>query len=169
MSYDVNSLRVGACRIIFGGYDLGYSKDGVTVDVKTTTRRQDIDHFTFVETQEIVVKREVSAKASFIESNFSTLKLLTGRANLFTNVIGGVNQLSLPVAAGFAMHNSGQELRLRPIERDYNDSSEDLTFVNAVWSGNITYTSKVDEVRMFNVEFMAYRDPTSDVLFKFGP
>ena len=166
MANDPNAIRLGASRIFYGGVDFGFTHDGTTVEIKTTTKRMDVDHFGVVETIEVVLRREASIKFNAVETTVANLKLLFGGTSLRTTT-ATQDYLSLPVSAGFSMPQTANLLRLHPVDRALSDVTEDIVFPKAIWSGNTQFTAKVDEIRMFSVEFVAYRDE-GDYLFRFG-
>jgi hypothetical protein len=61
-----------------------------------------------------------------------------------------------------------QELRLHPINKAAGDLSEDFIIPLAGTGGALNYAYKVDDERVFNVEFTAYPDPVTKKLYTFG-
>lgn len=68
MPSDTKNVKLGVCQIKFGGYDLGYTKGGVEIDVKTETKKIMVDQFGNSEINEQIIGRTVSIKAPLAES-----------------------------------------------------------------------------------------------------
>jgi hypothetical protein len=57
---DTKNVRLGVCKITFGGVDLGYTKGGVEATVKTDTHKVNVDQFGKSTINEQIIGREVS-------------------------------------------------------------------------------------------------------------
>ena len=77
MANNPNSIRLGACRVRWGGRDLGLTKGGVDVEVKAETKTIDVDQFGKTIVQEYVMGRTVMVKVPFAETDLDTLYSLT--------------------------------------------------------------------------------------------
>lgn len=61
-----------------------------------------------------------------------------------------------------------QELRLHPVTKPADDLSEDFIVPMAGTAGALNFAYKVDDERVYNVEFAGYPDPTTNRLFMVG-
>lgn len=167
MPFDANQIRLGAARVLLDGLDLGFTYDGVTIDVRTTSKRVEIDHFGPIEVRDVVSRRETSIKFNVAETALYNLALsLWGAATV--DFTATPNNLQLPFGVGTLLNTSAPRLlELHPIDRDYTDCTENFRFLNAAWSGNVGFAFKVDQQRVFAVEFFAYPDQFGN-LFMFG-
>lgn len=168
MPYDVSGLSLAAANISYNGVPLGFTRDGVQIDIKTTTKRQEIDHFGTVESNDVVLRREASIKFKLVELTSSSFLTATGGSTSQTHQVNGNPVFTLPIGAGSLIHNTHGSLRIHPVDRLDNDTTNDFLFPNAAWSGTLTHNHRYDEVRTITVEFFAYRDPTTDILFLYG-
>lgn len=73
MSNNPNNIRLSACRVRWGGRDLGLTKGGVDVTIKTDTKVITVDQFGQSIMNEYVVGRSVIIKCPFAETDIDTL------------------------------------------------------------------------------------------------
>jgi hypothetical protein len=55
----VKNIKLGACKVSFGGQDLGYTKGGVEVEVSTETLKVTVDQLGQTTISELVQGRNV--------------------------------------------------------------------------------------------------------------
>lgn len=102
MASDTKNVKLGVCQIKFGGYDLGYTKGGVEIEVKTETKKVMVDQFGNSEVNEYILGRSCTAKIPLAETTLPNLVEIMPGATLSTS--GGaaasatVTFGSLPVA-----------------------------------------------------------------------
>lgn len=70
---NTNNVRLGPCRVFFGGVDLGYTQGGVEVEVKTETHPVMVDQFGKSLINELILGRTVSVKAPLAETTLDNL------------------------------------------------------------------------------------------------
>lgn len=70
---NTNNVRLGVCRVFFGGVDLGYTQGGVDVEVKTTTHQVMVDQFGKSVINEIILSRDVTVKVPLAETTLDNL------------------------------------------------------------------------------------------------
>jgi hypothetical protein len=276
MASNTKNVKLGVCKVSFGGYDLGYTKGGVEVSVKTDTHKVNVDQFGKTPINEYIMGREVHVKVPMAETTLENLVqvmpgavlttdavkasitsgAITGQfaandtliiggvvftwkvvavtpldiaigltlaaslANLATEVsnyaglaitatatattftltsdntgvagnliavtktgvgatftlgatlAGGtdavVSNVIVPTAIGVSLLNIAQRLVLHPIANAATDFSEDFIVFLAATSGALTYAYKLEDERVFNVEFAGFPDPTTSRLFAIG-
>lgn len=73
MASDTRNVRLGVCQIKFGGYDLGYTKGGVEIEVKTETKKIMVDQFGNSEINEYILGRTCMVKVPMAETTLYNL------------------------------------------------------------------------------------------------
>lgn len=275
---DTRNVKLGVCRITWGGVDLGYTKGGVEVEIASETHKVMVDQFGSSEINEYVMGRTCRVKAPLAETTVENLQRImpgatltvtgsgtaaTGSynfsgqpANGDTITVNGVvftfkttpvdptdieigatladtlaaavivlnassdfrvnvatyseddvsidvaydtagtagNTFSLAAdgstisvtgatltggveakrkatvtnAIGVSLLDTARELVLHPIAKADSDRSDDFTVPLANTAGQASFAYKLDEERIFNVEFSGYPNPTTKVLFIVG-
>lgn len=89
MASDTKNVKLGVCQVKFGGYDLGYTKGGVEVEVKTETKKVMVDQFGNSEINEYILGRTCMAKIPMAESTIYNLAKIMPGASL--SLSGGAN------------------------------------------------------------------------------
>lgn len=281
MASSTRNVKIGVCKVQFGGLDLGYTQGGVEVTVKTDTHKVNIDQFGKTTVNEYLMGRDVSAKvplaettlqnlaatmpgatltyvgganavatitiatqptagqtilingvtitfkatgtallvnnevdlgaaaantctnlAAFINASYTLSGILSATAattivtvtavykgldgNLITlangtatvpvystpTLITGAEPTSVSIVStsgiGVDLLSKAKELRFHPQGKANGDVSDDFVIPLAATPGALTFAYKLEDERIFNIEFMGYPDPTSGVLFKLG-
>jgi hypothetical protein len=70
---NTNNVRLGVCKVLFGGVDLGYTQGGVDVEVKTETHQVLVDQYGKSVINEIILGRTVSVKVPLAETTLDNL------------------------------------------------------------------------------------------------
>lgn len=70
---DTRNVKLGVCKVIYGGVDLGYTKGGVEVTVETETRKGTVDQFGSTAINEQIMGRSVAAKVPLAETTLDNL------------------------------------------------------------------------------------------------
>lgn len=70
---DTKNVKLGICKVFFGGVDLGYTQGGVDVEVKTDTHVVNVDQFGKSPVNEIIMGRSVSVKVPMAETTLDNL------------------------------------------------------------------------------------------------
>lgn len=107
----------------------------------------------------------------------NSFTLVTGTASTAVTMSGATlsggsnstgKKVSVETGVGFDLLTLAHELRLHPLGKTDDDLSEDFIVPLAGNAGGLSFAYKVDEERVFNVEFVGYPDPVTKVLYKFG-
>ena len=96
---------------------------------------------------------------------------VTGTAVTVIAMSGGVDpiqRVDVTTALGINLLDTAQPLILHPTANAVTDLSEDFTIPLAGTAGAITFAYKVDQERIYNVEFSGYPDPATSRLFAVG-
>ncbi|WP_431854308.1 hypothetical protein [Azospirillum sp.] len=70
---DAKNVKMGVCKITYGGVDLGYTKGGVDVEVATETHKVTVDQFGSTEVNEYIMGRNVKVKVPLAETTLENL------------------------------------------------------------------------------------------------
>lgn len=73
MASDIKNVKLGVCKVTFDGVDLGYTKGGVEVSVKTETHKVMVDQFGKTPINEYIMGREVQVKCPLAETTLENL------------------------------------------------------------------------------------------------
>lgn len=278
MASKTENVKLGVCRVIFDGNDLGYTKGGVEVEVTTETHSVEVDQFGRSPINEYVLGRSVMAKVPLAETTLDNLVRImpgatmieTGGAkatgtitfadvpsdgdtvtingvtftakttpsadyqfavgasataagdnlvaaiaavqelelldagfvnaagtitvtfdvygtdgNAFTLAKNGTNiavsgamltgganstgaMVSVPTGIGIDLLSIAKKLVLHPKGLADNDRSEDFVIPKAMTPGALQFSFKLDEERIYNVQFKGYPDSVTERLFIVG-
>lgn len=158
------NVKIGVCKITYGGVDLGYTKGGVEVEVTTDTHKVTVDQFGNTPIKEYIMGRQIVVRAPLAETTIENLQLTMPG----TTVSGtDTKQADVSVGTGVDLLDVAEELRLHPVGLEEDDESEDLVIPRAATAGAMRFAYKLDEERVFNVEFTGYPDEDG-LLFTFG-
>lgn len=158
------NVKIGVCKITYGGVDLGYTKGGVEVEVTTDTHQVTIDQFGNTPIKEYIMGRQIVVRAPLAETTIENMSL-----TMPGTTVSGLDgkKANVSVGTGVDLLDIADELRIHPVGLDESDESEDLVIPLAATAGAMRFAYKLDEERVFNVEFNGYPD-SSGLLFTFG-
>jgi len=89
MASNTKNVKLGVCKVFFDGVDLGYTKGGVEVTVKTDTHKVNVDQFGKTSINEYIMGRDVQAKVPLAETTLENMVAIMPGATL-TEVGGTV-------------------------------------------------------------------------------
>ena len=96
------NIRMGTCRVTFGGVDLGFTMGGVEVTVATTTHETKVDQLGDSVAAEYIMGRTINVTAPLVETSVNNMVNVMPGATL--NVVGGAKTIgrvtvaTIPVA-----------------------------------------------------------------------
>ena len=104
------AVRVAACSVILNNIDLGWTKGGTTIDLKTETSRTDTDNFTETTIVEFITRRILTVKINLAEPSATLLaQILNGTSQWsMNNGTGGDGALITGVEYGAGVLITGQ-------------------------------------------------------------
>lgn len=85
MASSTKNVKLGVCKVYFGGVDLGYTQGGVEVSVKTDTHKVEIDQFGKTTINELIMARNVMAKIPMAETTLQNLVATMPGSTLVSN------------------------------------------------------------------------------------
>ena len=104
--------------------------------------------------------------------NAFTLATTTGATLSGATFSGGVNpariKITVPTATSSSLLTSCQRLVLHPIALPVDDRSQDFVIPLANTAGEMNYSFKLDEERIYIANFSGYPDPATGILFAVG-
>lgn len=167
MASDIKNVKLGVCTVKFNNVDLGYTKGGVEVTVKTDTHKVNIDQFGKTPINEYIMGREVTVKVPLAETTLDNLVKIMPGATLVTDAVTPTKKVvNVQTGIGTNLLDIAQALVLRPVGK--TDASEDFTVFKAATAGALNFAYKLEDERIFNVEFSGYPDATTGKLFAVG-
>jgi hypothetical protein len=168
MASDIKNVKLGVCKVTFGGTDLGYTKGGVEVSVKTETHKVMVDQFGKTPINEYIMGREVQVKVPLAETTLDNLvKIMPGAALLTDGVDPTKKVVNVPTGIGSNLLDIAQTLVLHPVGKPDSDKSDDFTVFKAATAGALQFSYKLEDERIFSCEFNGYPDSTGK-LFAVG-
>lgn len=169
MSSDIKNVKLGVCKVLFDGVDLGYTKGGVEVQVKTDTHQVMIDQFGKTPINEYIMGRTVSVKVPLAETTLENMIKVMPGATLVTDSIDSTKKVvNVPTGIGTNLLDIAKVLTLHPINKAESDHSEDFTVFKAATSGALQFAYQLENERIFSCEFNGYPDSVTGKLFAVG-
>lgn len=102
MASNTKNVKLGVCKVIYDGVDLGYTKGGVEVTVKTDTHKVNVDQFGKTSINEYIMGRDVAAKVPLAETTLENMVAIMPGAVLTatggTVATGTITIATLPIA-----------------------------------------------------------------------
>lgn len=96
MGSSTKNVKLGVCKVIYDGVDLGFTKGGVEVEVKTETHKVNVDQLGKTTINEYLMGRDVTAKAPLAETTLENMVAIMPGASL-TSVGGSAATGSLTI------------------------------------------------------------------------
>ena len=97
---NTNNVKLGVCRIFFGGQDLGFTQGGVDVEVKTDTHQVMVDQYGKSVINEIILGRTVSVKVPLAETTLDNLvQIMPGASIVETGGVKASGTVTFTAAA----------------------------------------------------------------------
>ena len=164
---DVKNVKLGVCRVLFDGQDMGFTKGGVDVTVATETHEVQVDQYGQTPINEYVMGRTVTVKVPLAETTLENLTKVMPGAILVTDSTTKAARVDVPTAVGTSLVDLAKTLTLHPINKPENDKSDDFIVHRAATAGALEFAYKMDDERIFNCEFKGYPNE-SGILFSVG-
>jgi hypothetical protein len=170
MASSTENIRMGTCKILFDGVDLGFTSGGVEVAVATTTHETKVDQFGDTVANEYIMGRTITITVPLIETTLDNMAAIIPGSELVSSGSGPTLKKKVLVKSGtgISLLDLAKEMVLHPIAKPDNDTSEDLVIPLCATAGAMNFAYKYDSERVFNCEFKGYPDSTTGVLFIYG-
>jgi hypothetical protein len=164
----IENVKLGVCSVTFNSVDLGVTKGGVEVEVTTETHKVMVDQFGNIPINEFIMAREVKVKVPLAETTLANLVAIMPGATLITDAtVSTKKKVEIHHATSTDLLALSHKLVLHPIAMG-SSKLEDFTIPLAMTPGAVSFAYKLDEERIFNVEFSAYPDSTTGVIAVIG-
>jgi len=85
MASSTKNVKMGVCRLIYDGQDLGYTKGGVEFSVTTETHKVMIDQFGNSEVDEVIMSRSAKITAPLAETTLENLAKVMPGASFYSD------------------------------------------------------------------------------------
>lgn len=168
MASDTKNVKFGVCNVKYNDIDLGYTKGGVEVTVETNTHEVTVDQFGETPINESIMGRRITIKVPLAETTVENLIKIMPGARLEKDAVDETKTVVVvPSGVGVNLLDSAKKLVLHPKNLDADDHSEDLVVPCAATPGGMTFSYKVDDERLFDIEFKGYPDADGN-LFYYG-
>lgn len=159
------NLEMGPCLVSFGGVDLGLTKGGVEVTFGTEVTPIVADQFGDTAINQVIKGRSVKVKVPLAERDLTKLAaVIPGSALVGTTT----KKLVIDAAVGTSLRELADELILHPKDIAVGDKSKDVTVPLAMAKGDMQFSFKSDDQRVYAVEFEGFVDLDTGVLFVLG-
>lgn len=99
MASSTTNVKMGVCKIRYGGKDLGYTKGGVEFSVTTETHKVMIDQFGNSEVDEVIMARSAKATVPLAETTMDNLVKVMPGASLYSDGAKAVGSFTFNATA----------------------------------------------------------------------
>lgn len=159
------NVKLGVCKVTLGGENLGFTKGGVEVQVETESHVISVDQMGSTPISEYITGRSCVVRAPLAETTIDHLVTIMPGATKITGGTSGDIYAEVETGVGTNLRSVAKVLRLHPIALADADTTEDFIVPLAATTGALTYSYKLDEERVFNVEFKAYADDDGKLFY----
>lgn len=160
------NVKLGVCKVTFGGENLGYTKGGVEVQVETESHVVSVDQLGTTPIGEYITGRSVTVRCPLAETTLDHLVAIMPGATKVSDVGPPATAYAeVETGVGTDLRTIAKVLRLHPISLVDTDKSEDFIIPLAQTTGALNYAYKLDEERVFNVEFKGYADDDGKLFY----
>lgn len=165
MPVATDTVQVGPCDVSFKGTALGLTKGGVKIEVSTDTHVVNVDQFGESAVDEFIKGRSVKLTVPMAESDLTKLLAVLPGATLVGTT---VKKLVVPTGTGTSLRGTAGVLICHPVGRDATDKSQDFTVPLANCKGSFSFAYKLDDERVYEIEFTGFVDLDTSELFIMG-
>jgi hypothetical protein len=154
---------------MFGSTDLGLTKGGVEVTVSTNTYKITVDQFGQTEINEYIMGRTAMVKVPLAETDLTIFsKVIPGSTLVTDGTTPTKKQLKVPTGVGVGLRAFADVLKCHPIALGSTAKNQDFTLPVSAPKGEFQFAFKLDEERIYNVEFIGYPDLSTGLLYVIG-
>lgn len=165
VSNQTTNVKLGVCKVFFGGIDLGFTKGGVEVAVETESHVVTVDQLGSTPISEYIIGRSCQVTCPLAETTLDHLVAIMPGAVLVEDTSPVIKYAEVSTGVGTELRDEAQVLRLHPVSKLLTDTSEDFVIPLAATTGALQFGYKLDEERVFNVVFKAYADNTGKLFY----
>lgn len=158
MAEDISKIRIGRCKVTYGGEELGHTLDGVEVTVEREFTDLSVDAYGSTPIDKALTGQRMQIKARFAQT--ADIKVLNAAIpeGAQSDQTGTDNdRIGIGREAGWQARNEAYQLVLHPVSLGSNDA-EDIVIYKAISVEAINLAYKVDEQNAVEVTFEALVD-----------
>lgn len=152
---DVANIKIGACKVTFGGVDLGHTKGGVTVNYSPEYADITADQYGNSVIDKALVGEKMTVKVPLAETQVANLANVLPMGSLAG---AGNKRLTLGSDAGARLASEAAVLVLHPLVNEASNRDDDVVIYKAVVTGEVELNYSVEDERVVEVEFEALID-----------
>lgn len=154
---NVQNIKIGACKVLFNGIDLGHTKGGVTLSYERELSKISADQWGESAVDYSLNGQVWRATVRLTETQIPNLAKAFPEGTLAG---AGNGRFTLGSNAGLRFSDYAHQLVLHPIYNDPTDASEDVVFHKAVPVDNVEVEYNNEDQRVIEVIFEALVDTT---------
>jgi hypothetical protein len=95
MASNTDNVKLGVCSITYKGFDLGYTKGGVDVDVTTDTHQTTVDQFGESIVNEWITKRNIKITCPLAETTVDNLVAIMPGSTMVSNGTAATGSITI--------------------------------------------------------------------------
>lgn len=173
MASNTNNVKLGVCKVFLDGVDLGYTQGGVEFSSTTQTHKVEVDQFGKTTIKETIIGRSCMVKLPLAETTLTNLASLfpvnPNNVAFGAGLVGTTKQrVGVDTGVGVDLLATAKVLTIHPFALLDSDFSDEIVIPLANTPGALTFAYKLEQERIFNVDFNGYPDPVSGMLFFAG-
>lgn len=154
---NATNIKIGACKMLFGGRDLGHTKGGVTVNYAPEYSDIVADQFGETPVDKALLSEALTVVVPMTESQLANIKVAIPLA---TEVGATDGRLTVGKNAGARLSSVAEQLVLHPLANADADATDDLVLYKAVVADEVEIAYNNEDQRVIEVTFMALVDTT---------
>lgn len=153
----VDNIKIGTCKVLYKGVDLGYTKGGVTLTHTPEYSKLTADQWGETPVDFALNGEEWTATVRLTEWQLATLAKVFPMGEL-----AGANdgRLTMGRNAGYRLKDVAGQLVLHPRANADDDASDDVVFFQAVPYEEVEVEYTNEDQRVYEVKFVALVDTT---------
>lgn len=152
----ISNVRIGICNFVFNGVDLGYTLEGVTIEIVRNFVDLVVDKYGEAPVDKAVLGHKATITAKFAEPVAELLNRINPEGQNMTGTAGTRNAFGTD--GGTLLRQFAAQLTLHPVKNAATDYSEDIVYYKAVNTENIKLNYEVKNQRACEVKFEALID-----------
>lgn len=143
---NILNVKLGVCKVYFGGVDLGHTIGGVEVTYSPEYHETKVDEYAGV-AERWLVGEKLSAKVPLAENTLQTIK------NAITHSTDNTDHVTIGSKAGKRSSTLAKLLVLHPVANADNNPDDDVGIYKAHVSNEITIAYKNDGEQIIEAVF----------------
>lgn len=169
VSTQTKNVKLGPCKVTFGGLDLGLTKGGVEVTLTTNKHEVTVDQFGSTVINDLITGRTGSVKVPMVETDLNKLLVVFPGAVLVTDATTPTKKkLEIPTGVGLSLIDFADVLTLHPTANAATNKADDFTVPIAAPNGSATFAFQVENERVYAIDFQMYPDEVTGLLAVIG-